>query len=214
VTLTLFLIGAYLIGAVPTGYLVGCWYKLDLREEGSGNLGSTNVYRVVGFMPSVVVLFVDLLKGFLPVWFFPQWDGRTGPWELGYGYGLATILGHVWPLYMRFRGGKGVATAAGTLIALAPIAVLIASFLWLGTVLLTRTASLGSLFAATTIPIITKAVDAPQPVVMYALLVATLVWWTHRANIGRLVRREEIKIHWNRKFIPRTNSHKNRTKEE
>ena len=206
-TLILFLVGAYLIGAIPTGYLIGRWYKLDLRKEGSGNLGSTNVYRVVGFIPSVVVLFVDLLKGFLPVWFFPQWDSRTGPWVLAYG--LAAILGHIWPVYTRFRGGRGVATAGGTLIALAPIAVSIAFFLWLGTVLLTRTASLGSLLAATTIPIITKAVAAPQSVVIYALLIATLVWWTHRANIGRLLRREEIKIHWNRKFSPRTNFHDN-----
>ena len=107
-TIILFLVGAYLIGAIPTGYLIGRWYKLDLREEGSGNLGSTNVYRVVGFIPSVVVLFVDLLKGFLPIWFFPLWDSHTGPWALAYG--LAAILGHVWPVYTRFRGGRGVAT--------------------------------------------------------------------------------------------------------
>ena len=211
-TLALFLIGAYLIGAIPTGYLVGRWYKLDLREEGSGNLGSTNVYRVVGFIPSVVVLFVDLLKGFLPVWFFPQWDSHTGPWA--FAYGLAATLGHVWPIYTRFRGGRGVATAGGTLIALAPVAVSIAFFIWLGTVLLTRTASLGSLLAATTIPIITWRVDpGSQSVVIYALLIATLVWWTHRANIGRLLRREEIKIHWNRRFTPRTNFHDNGNKE-
>ncbi len=207
-TIILFLVGAYLIGAIPTGYLIGRWYKLDLREEGSGNLGSTNVYRVVGFIPSVVVLFVDLLKGFLPIWFFPLWDSHTGPWALAYG--LAAILGHVWPVYTRFRGGRGVATAAGTLIALAPGAVAIAFFLWLGTVLLTRTASLGSLLAATTMPIIVNSTKEtlgnPQSVVIYALLIAALVWWTHRANIGRLLRREEIKIHWNRKFSPRTNS--------
>lgn len=210
-TVALFLISAYLIGAIPTGYLTGRWYKLDLREEGSGNLGSTNVYRVVGFMPSVVVLFIDLLKGFFPVWYFPQWDSHTGSWALAYG--LAAILGHIWPVYTRFRGGRGVATAGGTLIALAPIAVSIAFFLWLGTVLLTRTASLGSLLAATTIPIITKAVAAPQSVVIYALLIATLVWWTHRTNIGRLLRREEIKLNWSRKFTPRTNSHDNGSKE-
>ena len=162
-------------------------------------------------MPSVVVLFIDLLKGFFPVWYFPQWDSHTGSWALAYG--LAAILGHIWPVYTRFRGGRGVATAGGTLIALAPIAVSIAFFLWLGTVLLTRTASLGSLLAATTIPIITKAVAAPQSVVIYALLIATLVWWTHRTNIGRLLRREEIKLNWSRKFTPRTTSHDNGSKE-
>ena len=207
-----FLAAAYMIGALPTSYIVGRWHKLDLRKEGSGNLGSTNVYRVVGFKPAVVVLFVDLLKGFFPVWFFPQWDGHAGAWELGYG--VAAVLGHIWPLYIRFRGGKGVATAAGTLFALAPVAVTIAFFLWLGTLLLTRTASLGVLIAATTIPIIARGAGASRSIVMYALFLGILVWWTHRTNLARLLHREEIEIYWNRKFTPSTNLGKSGDKEE
>ncbi|WP_420462215.1 glycerol-3-phosphate 1-O-acyltransferase PlsY [Candidatus Palauibacter sp.] len=191
--LTLF---AYLMGAFPTSYLVGRLYGYDLRREGSGNLGSTNVYRILGFFPAVVVLLVDLLKGFLPVWFFPLWDGRTGAWALAYG--LAAITGHVWPVYTRFKGGKGVATAAGTMAALAPVAVTVAFSVWVMTVILTRTASVASLVSASLVPIMARASAAPRSVVSYAILLAVTVWWTHRANLARIVRREELQIDWRR----------------
>lgn len=191
-TAVLLVLAAYLIGAFPTSYLIGRWYGVDLRNEGSGNLGGTNVYRVLGILPALTVLAVDLLKGFAPVWFFPVWDGRADTWDLAYGF--AAIIGHVWPVYTRFRGGKGVATAAGTLLAVAPVAVTIAMFVWLGTLLLTRIASLASLLAATLIPLLANGADAPRPVVLYALLLALLVWWTHRSNLARLARREELRI--------------------
>jgi glycerol-3-phosphate acyltransferase PlsY len=183
---------AYLIGALPTSLLMGRLYGIDLESEGSGNLGGTNVYRVIGFKPALAVLTVDLFKGLVPVWFFPQWDGRAGAWELAYG--LAAIAGHVWPVYTRFRGGKGVATAAGTLVALAPVAALISAFVWVGTLLLSRMASLASLIAATLIAPLARASAAPTHTVLYALLLAAIVWWTHRQNVMRLVRREELKI--------------------
>lgn len=183
---------AYLIGAFPTSYLVGRGYGVDLRSEGSGNLGATNVYRVLGFWPALAVLAVDLAKGFIPVWFFPQWDGHAGSWDLVYGF--AAILGHVWPVYTKFRGGKGVATAAGTLLALAPVAMTIAVFVWIGTVLLTHTPSIASLVSAALIPVLANGAAAPRSVVMYALLLGLLVWWTHRSNIVRLVRRQELQV--------------------
>ena len=188
----LLVVAAYLIGAFPTSYLIGRWYGVDLRTEGSGNLGGTNVYRVLGILPALTVLAIDLLKGFAPVWFFPVWDGRADAWDLAYGF--AAIIGHVWPVYTRFRGGKGVATAAGTLLAVAPVAVTIAMFVWIGTLLLTRIASLASLLAATLIPLLANGASAPRPVVLYALLLALLVWWTHRSNLARLARREELRI--------------------
>lgn len=196
-TAFLFLATAYLLGAFPTSYLVGKWYGVDLREEGSGNLGGTNVYRVLGLLPALLVLFVDMLKGFVPVWFFPQWDARAGSWDLVYG--LAAIMGHVYPVYMRFRGGKGVATAAGTMLAAAPVAVVIAIFVWIGILLITRTASIASLFSATLVPILARGAAAPRSVVLYALLLALLVWWTHRSNLIRLARRQELEIHFRRR---------------
>lgn len=193
----LLLLAAYLIGAFPTSYLIGRWYGVDLRTEGSGNLGGTNVYRVLGILPALTVLSIDVLKGFAPVWFFPLWDGRASVWDLAYGF--AAIIGHVWPVYTRFRGGKGVATAAGTLLAVAPVAVTIAIFVWIGTLLLTRIASLASLLSATLIPILARGASAPRPVVLYALLLTLLVWWTHRSNLVRLVRREELEIRFRRR---------------
>ena len=195
-TAALLTLAAYLVGAFPTSYLVGRLYGYDLRKEGSGNLGSTNAYRILGFFPAVAVLLIDILKGFLPVWYFPLWDGRAGAW--GLAYGLAAITGHVWPVYTRFKGGKGVATAAGTMAALAPVAVAVAFFVWVVTVVLTRTASAASLISATLVPVMARASAAPRSVVSYAVLLAVTVWWTHRTNLVRIVRREELQIDWRR----------------
>lgn len=186
------LVVSYLIGAFPTSHLVGRRVGIDLRREGSGNLGGTNVYRVIGAGPAVAVLAIDLVKGFGPVWFFPQVDGRAGAWALAYG--AAAIAGHIWPVYTRFRGGKGVATGAGTLLALAPVAVVIAGLVWLGTLLLTRLASLASLLATTLVPLLARGAAAPRHVVLYSLLLAAVVWWTHRHNVVRLARGEELRF--------------------
>ncbi|MGH7540874.1 MAG: glycerol-3-phosphate 1-O-acyltransferase PlsY [Gemmatimonadota bacterium] len=186
------LIAAYLVGSFPTSHLAGRWAGVDLRERGSGNLGGTNVYRVLGGRPAVVVLTIDLLKGFVPVWLFSQWDGRPGGWAVAYG--AAALAGHIYPVWTRFRGGKGVATAAGTLLGLAPIAVVIAALVWTGTLLLTRLASVASLLAATLVPLLARGSGAPGHVVLYALLIGAVVWWTHRHNVVRLVRGEEIGI--------------------
>ena len=195
-TAPLLTLSAYLVGALPTSYLVGRAYGYDLRREGSGNLGSTNAYRILGFFPAVAVLVVDLAKGFVPVWLFPLWDGRSGAWALAYG--LAAITGHVWPVYTKFKGGKGVATAAGTMAALAPVAVAVAFMVWVVTVALTRTASVASLVSATIVPIMARASAAPRTVISYALIIAVSVWWTHRANLARIIRREELQIDWRR----------------
>ena len=195
-TAPLLTLSAYLVGALPTSYLVGRAYGYDLRREGSGNLGSTNAYRILGFFPAVAVLIVDLAKGFVPVWLFPLWDGRSGAWALAYG--LAAITGHVWPVYTKFKGGKGVATAAGTMAALAPVAVAVAFMVWVVTVALTRTASVASLVSATIVPIMARASAAPRTVISYALIIAVSVWWTHRANLARIIRRQELQIDWRR----------------
>lgn len=188
----LLIVGAYLVGSFPTSFLIGKWHRVDLGSVGSGNYGATNVYRVLGFLPALTVVSFDILKGFFPVWFFPQWDGRPGAWELAYGF--AAILGHCWPIYTRFRGGKGVATAAGTLLAVAPVALLIAVFVWIGTLLLTRIASLASLMSATLVPLLARGAEAPTPIVLYSLILASLVWWRHRTNLVRLAQRKELRI--------------------
>ncbi|MXW68235.1 MAG: glycerol-3-phosphate acyltransferase, partial [Gemmatimonadales bacterium] len=118
-------------------------------------------------------------------------------------YGLAAISGHVWPVYTKFKGGKGVATAAGTMAALVPVAVIVAFSVWVVTVVLTRTASMASLLSAALVPIMARGSAAPRSVVFYALLLAITVWWTHRSNLVRIVRREEFQVDWRRGRLPR-----------
>jgi glycerol-3-phosphate acyltransferase PlsY len=184
---------AYLVGSIPTAWLVGRAFGVDLREEGSGNLGGTNAYRVLGARGGLPVILVDILKGYFPAAFFPQWDG-SAVGELALVYGLLAIMGHVWPVWLRFRGGKGVATGAGVLIALAPFAALVATLVWVGIVFLTRTVSMASLAAASVVPLAAAITDAPWSTTLFCAGVAIFVWWTHRSNLARIARGEELKF--------------------
>lgn len=181
----LFLLLAYALGSLPTGYLAGRIRGTDLREHGSGNLGATNVYRVLGASTAAPVVVVDVAKGFVPAALFPGWDGTAGA-GLAVAYGLAAIAGHVWPFTLRFRGGKGVATGAGVLLALAPLTTLVALLVWIGIVSLTRYVSIGSIATATLVPLLALAFDAPSSTVWFCVVVALFVWWTHRENLRRL----------------------------
>lgn len=185
-----FLIAAYLIGSFPSGYLAGRAAGVDVSARGSGNLGATNVLRVAGPGWASAVLFVDGLKGFLPVWFFPLWDGSALP-GLAVGYGAATVAGHVWSVFLRFRGGKGVATGGGALVGVAPLTALVTVLVWVGLVLLTRTASVASLVAATSAPLVAAWLDVSWSAVGFAAVLAVLVWWTHRDNLRRMRRGDE-----------------------
>lgn len=192
-----FLLAAYLLGAFPTSYMYGRLHGRDLRHLGSGNLGATNVYRHFGPRGAFLVVLVDLIKGFGPTWFFPVWDGAAASqWALAYGF--LAITGHIWSAFIGFRGGKGVATAAGALLALAPLAVLVGAMVWLGLVLITRFASLASLSAATLVPIVAYVAAAPGSTVLFATALTLVVWVTHRSNLGRLLRREELRLRFPR----------------
>lgn len=182
---------AYLLGSIPFGYLAGRLARVELRALGSGNTGATNVYRVLGLRWAAPVILLDVLKGFLPVWLFPMWDGRGWPF-LGIVYGIAAVAGHVWSIFLHLRGGKGVATAAGVMLALAPIAVTVAMLVWVGVVLITGFVSVASLVAATVVPVLAYLEDAPGETIVFALGIAVFVWWTHRANLVRLIHGEEL----------------------
>jgi len=187
----LLVIAAYLLGSIPFGYAAGRLARIDLRATGSGNTGATNVYRSLGLWGAVPVILLDVLKGFLPVWLFPMWDGKAWPY-LAIVYGIAAVAGHVWSVFLRLRGGKGVATAAGVMLALAPIAATIAMLVWVGLVLITGFVSVASLIAATLIPVLAYFEDAPIETIVFSLGIASFVWWTHRSNLVRLVHGEEL----------------------
>lgn len=183
---------AYLLGAVPTSFWVGrAVYGVDLRREGSGNLGATNTLRVLGWRAALPVIVVDVAKGWLPVWLFPRLDGV--PWGWALAYGAAAILGHVFSAWVRFRGGKGVATSAGVFLALAPLAVLAGFVVWLATVLATRIVSLGSILAALTVPVAVLFTphQGGDALVAFTVALALFVLWAHRANVVRLARGQE-----------------------
>ncbi len=185
---------AYVAGSIPSAYIAGRVNGVDLRQHGSGNLGATNVVRVLGAKIGVVVFAVDVLKGFLPVYFLPRYADTLQPGVWALAFGVAAILGHVKPVFLLGRGGgKGVATAAGVFAALAPIPSLIAFAVWLAVFAATRYVSLASLAGAIVLPtsifLITR--DTQSAVFVASLVVALFVVWTHRANIGRLRRGEE-----------------------
>lgn len=190
-TVLLLTVAAYLVGGFPTSYLAGRLTRgIDLREHGSGNLGATNAYRVLGWKAAVPIFVVDIAKGFLPTALFPGWDGSPAP-SLAFAYGAACILGHVYSPYVGFRGGKGVATGAGVFLALAPVAVGIGLLVWLALVLATGYVSVASMAAALTLPIVIAARHGPGPLLWAAIAIALFVLYAHRSNIGRLRRGEE-----------------------
>lgn len=184
---------AYVLGATPTSYWVGKFgYNIDLRRRGSGNLGATNTFRVLGPKAAVPVMAVDVAKGWLPVWLFPQIDNTdVFAWTLAYA--TAAVLGHVFSFWVRFRGGKGIATSAGAFLALAPWATLIAFLAWIAAAFTTRIVSLASLVAALTLPVAVAFTNAEggDALLGFTVLLAAFVFWTHRANLGRLLRGEE-----------------------
>ena len=195
------LLASWLIGSIPWAYLAGRWLKgVDLRTYGSGNLGTTNVLRLLGAPAAMVVYALDAAKGFVPVLVFPalfDFPPRGG-WAIACG--LVAILGHVRPVFLKFNGGgKGVATASGVFFALTPLATfasLIAFVLLMAT---TRTMSLASLTGAAILPIGVALTHGVRSLVFAVSLgVALFVYWTHRANIGRLRRGEEPKLNFRR----------------
>ncbi len=185
---------SYLLGSFPSSYLAGRLARgIDLREHGSGNLGATNTFRVLGARIAAPVMAVDVLKGFVPTFLFARWDGSP-LWSWALAYGAAAIVGHVFSVYMSFRGGKGVATAAGVFLALSPAAVLIALAVWLGVLAASRMVSLASIGAAGTLMVALLVTESRASVTALGILVASFVVYAHRGNIGRILRGEEYRF--------------------
>ncbi len=183
---------SYLLGSVPTSFWVGrALYGVDLRQQGSGNLGATNAFRVLGWKAALPVLLVDIAKGFVPAWLFPSVDGA--PWGWALAYGAAAILGHVFSVWVRFKGGKGIATSAGVFLGLAPWAVLAGFAVWTFTVLTSRIVSLASILAALTIPVAVWLLphQGGRALQLFTVALAAFVIWAHRANLRRLLKGEE-----------------------
>jgi acyl phosphate:glycerol-3-phosphate acyltransferase len=189
-------IAAYLFGSIPTAYLVGRANGVDLRTVGSGNLGATNVFRTLGWKWGLFVYVSDMLKGVLPVLLLPGFAKVAAGWPWGVAFGVAAIVGHVRPIFLMGKGGgKGVATASGVFLALAPVPALCALVAFIIVVALWRYVSLGSLVGAVVLPLVLGFQErALTPLVLVSATVAAFVFWTHRENIGRLRRGEERRV--------------------
>ena len=180
------LLAAYLLGSTPTSLLLARARGIDLREWGSGNLGATNLYRAAGLPIALLCMVADVGKGFVPARFFADLDGLDWP-QLALAYGIAAVLGHVFSIWVRFRGGKGMATGAGVYLAVAPAAVGLAVVVWLIVVASVRVVSVGSLAAVTLFPGFVWLTGHQGDFVFWSSIpLALFVWWTHRTNICRL----------------------------
>jgi len=193
--IALALVLAYLIGSVPTAYLVGRLKGVDVRKIGSGNMGATNVYRTLGAWPAAIVLLIDAAKGAVAAALMPRLAGLE-PATWGILFGVVAMIGHSRPIFLGFKsGGKGVASAAGIFAALSPMAFAAGLGGFVLVLAVTRYVSLGSLVAATILPIASAATHGIRsPMFAGALAVTVFVYWSHRANIGRLRRGEERRL--------------------
>ncbi len=178
---------AYLAGSIPFAYLAGKARGIDLREHGSGNLGSTNAVRVLGKKIGGLVYLGDTLKGALPALLLPAQIDSTHKELWAIAFGVAAIIGHVKPIFLMGQGGgKGVATAGGVFFGLAPLAALVAFLCFVATLALTRYASLGSLVAAVVLPTAVFLIYGASPAFWISAAVGLFVFYTHRGNISRL----------------------------
>jgi glycerol-3-phosphate acyltransferase PlsY len=197
----LLVIGAYLLGSIPMGLLIGKKMGVDVRTQGSGNIGATNVARTVGKKVGILVLLLDALKGAMPIALYIglELDTRI---DLGAALdpylftavGLAPIIGHCFPVWLRFRGGKGVATALGVFLVAEPVSLAAGAALFAVLYAAFRIVSIGSLAASITIPVVCLLLGRPLPVVLLAAAGAAIIIGKHHGNIRRLLGKSELKV--------------------
>ena len=187
----LLLVVGYLLGSVPTGLIAGRAYGVDVRRSGSGNIGMANVLRTAGKGAAVITMVGDMLKGFVPVVLARSLT--TNDWVVA-AVALAAVAGHCWPVFLGFKGGKGVATGAGTSIALAPVVGLALFAFWWIVVFVWRYTSLGAIAVMVVSPFAFLLTGQPVPYVLYTVVGGALVLYLHRENARALLNGTERKI--------------------
>lgn len=204
----LLFIASYILGGIPTGYIMGRLKGIDIRQHGSGNPGTANVYRTLGKVPGIITFIIDFLKGYVPTMIATQYffipgsmDFSKGHWWIPVTAGALAIAGHIWTVFLNFHGGKGVATSAGVFMALLPIPTALAFLVFGVTVAITSHISAGSMAASVALPILcfTLAKDYQRPFTLLALTVCVLIFYTHIANIRRILSGAELSFKHNGK---------------
>lgn len=201
IELCLFSIFAYFLGSIPTAVWIGKkWHGLDVREHGSKNAGATNTFRVLGKKPGIIVLLIDIFKGTLataaPVLFIPIPGNEEHLMNIQLLSAICAVIGHLYPIFAGFRGGKGVATSLGVIIGMQPIAALCCLIVFLVVFITSKYVSLGAMAAALTFPMVTYFFlkITYLPFLTFAVLLCSLVLFSHRKNIERLRKGEENKM--------------------
>ncbi|OGH19603.1 MAG: acyl-phosphate glycerol 3-phosphate acyltransferase [Candidatus Levybacteria bacterium RIFCSPHIGHO2_02_FULL_37_13] len=186
--LVLFILFSYLLGSIPVGKLVGRKYGIDIQKKGSGNIGATNALRLLGLKPAVMVLVLDVIKGFIPVKLALQFLPTNQVLVIG----VVTILAHIFPIWLKFKGGKGVATGLGVVLAINPLMAIVPFIVFLAIFLKTKIVSLGSILGVMCFPIVSYLMFPKLTIFYLVLFLITL--WTHRENISRLIKGTEKRI--------------------
>jgi glycerol-3-phosphate acyltransferase PlsY len=191
---------AYLIGSIPVAYIFGRVLKgIDIREHGSGNMGATNAFRVLGKGPGIAVLILDIIKGIIPVTILANAFGLNDAWSLVI-IALAAVVGHNWTVFLGFKGGKGMATSLGVLIGLAVqfqvlrIILLWVVMTWCAFFFLFGFVSLASIIASVVFPILTVAFLEPLPLILMSIVLCVFIVFRHRSNIKRLAKGQENRV--------------------
>ena len=188
----LFPVIGYLLGSIPFGLVIGKMVGADVRQEGSRNIGATNVSRVLGKKLGFLTLVCDCLKGFMPMalvsYVVPESESREMVMALT---GVMAVVGHMFPVYLKFKGGKGVATGLGVFFYLSPVAIALSLVVFVASVALSGFVSVGSLLASGLIPLWLYFLGASKTTILAAFLVALLIWIKHHENIGRLLQGKE-----------------------
>ena len=201
----LFFLLAYLIGSIPSSVWIGKrFYNLDVREHGSGNAGATNSFRILGKRVGSVVLIIDIFKAWLSTYVL-SYIANDQSTENMLGLGMVAVLGHIFPIYIGFRGGKGIASLLGVIIAIQPTAALFSILTFLISLIFSRYVSLSSILAACTFPatIILYLKSDSNALIIFSVMVSVLVLFTHKKNIERLFKKEESRVKLPRRIFRR-----------
>lgn len=193
--MTLFLacLASYLLGSIPVGYLVAKSRGIDIMSVGSGNIGATNIHRALGAKASVPVFLLDVAKGWIPAF---AWLKIVGGMELSFAVGICAVVGHSLSPWLKFKGGKGIATGFGALIGCMPAIAFMAFGAFLIVLYLTKYVSLSSLVAAVTLVALTVSLHLPVSLQLSCAAFAAFIFYKHRANISRLIAGTESKFQW------------------
>jgi len=197
---------SYFLGAIPTGYLIGKLKGIDIRQYGSGNPGTANVYRTLGKGPGIITFIVDFFKGFAPAFIAMHFfyiegaiEFSKGHWWIPITAGALAIVGHIWTVFLNFKGGKGVATSAGVFMAILPMPTFGAFISFAIAVWISGHISVGSMTASIILPILCFIYDASLPFRIMAISVCALIFYTHIPNIKRIMAGKELSYKYNKK---------------